>query len=76
MHPVDRAAWWMEYLIRHPNPEDSIRNPALGLSWWQYFLIDVIIFLTIVVFVLIMVVKFAIGLCCCREGNKRKSKKE
>ena len=76
MHPVDRAAWWMEYLIRHPNSEDSMRNPVLDLSWWQYFLIDVIIFFAIVVLILTIIIKFAIKLCCCRGGTNRKSKKE
>ena len=76
MHPKDRAAWWMEYLLRHPNPSDSMRNPAVELFWWQYFLIDVIAFLLIVVISFIIIVKFLIKFACCRKSKSVKCKKE
>ena len=76
MHPVDRAAWWMEYLIRHPNPDDAMRSPALELVWWQYLLIDVFIFLFIIVISFIIVVKFLYKFFCCRNKKSIKPKKE
>ena len=76
MHPVDRATWWMEYLIRHPNPDDSMRSPAVELLWWQYLLIDVMIFLVIIVISFIIVVKFLFNFFCCRNKNARKAKTE
>ena len=37
MHPLDRAVWWMVYLLRHPNPEDQFRSSIEDVSGWQYF---------------------------------------
>ena len=76
MHPVDKATWWMEYLIRHPNPDDAMRSPALELLWWQYLLIDVLIFLVVVVISFIIVVRFLYNFFCCRNKNLRKPKNE
>ena len=76
MHPVDRAVWWMEYLIRHPNPEDTMKSPGSELSWWQYFLIDVFVFLVIIIVAFFTTMKFLIKLFCCRKRNGGKSKKE
>jgi hypothetical protein len=75
MHPVERATWWMEYLLRHPKLEDTMRNPALQLSWWQYFMIDVFVLSGIVLSIVVIVIKSILKLCCCRS-NPTKSKKE
>ena len=76
MHPVDKAAWWMEYLLRHPQPEDVMRNPVLELSWWQYFLIDVFILIISVIFIFITAVKSCFKLCCLMKKTTVKSKRE
>merc|ERR1712184_216189 len=39
-HPLERAVWWLEYLLRHPhNP--GMRPVTHNLGWPQYFLLDV-----------------------------------
>ena len=75
MHPVERATWWMEYLLRHPKPEDAMRNPALQLSWWQYFMIDVFVLSGIVLYIVFIVLRSVLKLCCC-PTKPTKSKKE
>ncbi|XP_069686118.1 UDP-glucosyltransferase 2-like [Periplaneta americana] len=45
--PVHRAAWWIEYVIRHKGAR-HLRSGALNLAWYQYFLLDVIAFVIIV----------------------------
>ena len=76
MHPVDRATWWMEYLLRHPQPEDMMRNPAIELSWWQYLLFDIFILFALTMLVVILFVVFLVKFCCCHNRIRIKSKKE
>ncbi|XP_058806792.1 UDP-glucosyltransferase 2-like isoform X1 [Phymastichus coffea] len=36
---MDTAAFWIEFVIR--NGKDSLRSPAMDLTWWQLALLDV-----------------------------------
>ena len=72
LHPVERAAWWMEYLLRHPSPKDSMRNPVLHLSWWQYFMIDILVVCGIVLVIILVLIKALVLFCCCRKNSKTK----
>ena len=39
--PLQQAAYWTEYGIRHKGAS-HLRSAVLDLSWYQYFLLDVI----------------------------------
>eukprot|EP00092_Neocalanus_flemingeri_P022606 GFUD01024519.1.p1 GENE.GFUD01024519.1~~GFUD01024519.1.p1 ORF type:complete len:510 (+),score=97.85 GFUD01024519.1:201-1730(+) len=68
-HPLDRAAWWMEYLLRHPhNP--GMRNPAQKLYWFQYFLLDVILVFVVTFVIIVLVVRKIVKYC---RGEKIKT---
>lgn len=41
MSGLEKAVWWTEYVIRHEGA-NHLRNPALNMPWYQYFLVDVI----------------------------------
>ncbi|XP_046745418.1 UDP-glucosyltransferase 2-like isoform X2 [Diprion similis] len=43
LRPLDEAIFWIEYVIR--NGGEPLRSSALHLYWFQYYLIDVILFL-------------------------------
>ena len=72
-HPLERAVWWLEYLLRHPHNQE-MKPHTHNLNWVQYFLIDVIAFIVFVVTVLITIIVKLIRCCCLR--NRRKNKTE
>ena len=74
--PLDRAVWWLEYLLRHPEP-GHMRSPALELNFFQYYLMDVFVFLGSIVFCVGFVI-FKFCSCCCGLcfGRKRPIRKE
>lgn len=55
MSPLETAVYWTEYVIRHKGAP-HLRSAAVGMPWYQYYLIDVIlvIFLGIFSFCLIL----------------------
>ncbi|XP_049772895.1 UDP-glucosyltransferase 2-like [Schistocerca cancellata] len=38
---LDRAIWWLEYVLRH-NGTRHMRSPSLDFNFWQLWLIDVL----------------------------------
>lgn len=75
MDPVAMANYWVEYVIRHgPN---SLRSPAMNLTWWQIELLDVYLFVLSVIlvlaFVTLSVIKFGIKLATRNSAGHRKT---
>ena len=70
--PLDRAIYWIEYVIRHEGAP-HLRSSSRELSIYQRGLLDVIFFLS-AVFVLILYL--AISLCryACSTVMKRRQK--
>ena len=70
MAAVDTAVWWVEYTMRHTGAA-HLRPASLALSWWQYYLLDVIVFLiTLLIICLFITIKIfccSIRCCCSRK---------
>ncbi|KAE8630593.1 hypothetical protein XENTR_v10000884 [Xenopus tropicalis] len=47
-HPVSRAVYWINYILRH-NGADHLRAAIHNVSFYQYFLLDVVLLLLFVV---------------------------
>lgn len=73
MSPIDTAMWWIEYVLRNPE-SDFYRSPALDLSWYQLYLIDVLLFLGFVTVIGIASFIFVCKKICCRKSKKNTSK--
>ena len=73
-HPLERATWWMEYLLRHPG-NVAMRSPVHDLAWHQYFLLDVILVLLVGAGAVVWVAVALVRCCCCRQ-HKQKYKKQ
>ena len=74
--PLDRAVWWIEYALRYPGMK-HMRSPVHDLHWTQYFLLDVISFLAVVVFTVMFIV-YSVFKFCLRKifGFGSKVKKD
>lgn len=53
MTGLEKAIWWIEYVIRNKGAK-HLKNPAADLPSYQYYLIDVISFLFAVLIILIV----------------------
>ncbi|XP_056185366.1 UDP-glucuronosyltransferase 2A2-like isoform X1 [Falco biarmicus] len=73
--PLDRAVFWIEFVMRHKGAK-HLRPAAHHLTWYQYHCLDVLAFLftctAIAVFILVKCCLF----CCRRCGRIAKRKKE
>ncbi|XP_069711576.1 UDP-glucuronosyltransferase 2A1-like isoform X2 [Phaenicophaeus curvirostris] len=73
--PLDRAVFWIEFVMRHKGAK-HLRPAAHHLTWYQYHCLDVLAFLftctAIAVFILVKCCLF----CCRRCGRVAKRKKE
>jgi len=70
-HPLDRAIWWLEYLLRHPHNPD-MKPVTHELYWFQYFLLDV---MATILFILVIIVLLIVKICsCCCNIFRKKSK--
>ncbi|XP_037032183.1 UDP-glucosyltransferase 2-like [Bradysia coprophila] len=56
-HPLDKAAFWIEYVIRH-NGAKHMQSPAVHLNILQYYLVDAISFILAALYVSIRLIKF------------------
>ena len=75
MHPLDRAVWWMEYLLRHPNLEYQFRSSSEDVLGWKYFttIVPLLVIITIIIFTIFI---YCINIFCCNKQNNWKSKSE
>ncbi|PSN29738.1 hypothetical protein C0J52_27738 [Blattella germanica] len=64
-NPVEKAIWWIEYVLRHKGAK-HLRTAAVDMTWYQYFLLDVIAFLLLSFVVIILFFIFIIRtMYCC-----------
>ncbi|KAJ8928785.1 hypothetical protein NQ314_018643 [Rhamnusium bicolor] len=71
--PLDNAVYWVEYVIRH-NGAKHLRVPYLDLTWYQYYLLDVLGFIFVVLFALVVLLRKIFRYICCRRVVKTKLK--
>ncbi|CAH1726113.1 unnamed protein product [Aphis gossypii] len=74
MSPLETAVYWTEYVIRHKGAS-HLRYAAVGMPWYQYYLIDVliVIFLSITTsFVLLYCLIFKVLFRLLNRKSKEK----
>ncbi|KAM7343503.1 UDP-glucosyltransferase 2-like isoform 2-T2 [Cochliomyia hominivorax] len=65
--PMERAIYWIEYVLRHKGAA-HLRNMGQSLTWWQFYNIDVILFIICLCILLItlalIILKIIIEFLC------------
>ncbi|XP_018572801.1 UDP-glucuronosyltransferase 2B7 [Anoplophora glabripennis] len=73
--PMEKAIWWIEYVIRHKGTK-HLRSPTVDISWIEYFLIDiafvVLLISTIIIYSIYKIVKV---LRNCNKATVKKNGK-
>eukprot|EP00057_Strongylocentrotus_purpuratus_P005189 XP_003730390.1 PREDICTED: UDP-glucuronosyltransferase 2C1-like [Strongylocentrotus purpuratus] len=75
MRPADRAAFWIEHVLKHGG--EYMQSPAHELSFIQYHLIDVVLFIIaiiVVIFYLLYRICKCCKSCCFNKSKVAKSK--
>ena len=67
--PLDRAVWWIEHLIRHPSLAAHMKSPVHNLTWYQYYLLDVLALIGAVLFTVLFIIYKLVMCLCCRRGQ-------
>ncbi|XP_045454951.1 UDP-glucosyltransferase 2-like [Melitaea cinxia] len=55
---LQRAVWWTEHVLRHGGAH--LRAPAAGVSWSQYYEIDLVVIVLIVTLTSLVMIKYLI----------------
>ncbi|CAG00435.1 unnamed protein product, partial [Tetraodon nigroviridis] len=72
MAPMDRAVFWVEYVIRHKGAA-HLRTDSYKLPWYSYHSLDVLLLLLTVMTVLLLATHAIIRFLCCKSKRKTKS---
>ncbi|XP_049948377.1 UDP-glucosyltransferase 2-like [Schistocerca serialis cubense] len=73
---LERAVWWIEYVIRHKG-DPHLRSAVLDLHWWQLLLLDVVAFVLAVVALTLCLVYFVTRRAVSFfTGSKQKQKQK
>ena len=73
-HPLERATWWLEHIIRHPHVYRN-KSPISKLAWYQYFCLDVILTISLI-FLFVSIVVYKLIVTCFSCFSQKKKKKE
>lgn len=68
IHPLDKAIFWIEYVLRHQGAP-HLRSEASTLPWYSYYMLDVFALLLAVPFGLLFVGTFAIRSVVFSKGK-------
>ncbi|XP_029456496.1 UDP-glucuronosyltransferase 2A1-like isoform X1 [Rhinatrema bivittatum] len=71
--PLDRAVFWIEFVMRHKGAK-HLRPAAHSLTWYQYHCLDVIAFL-IICLAAFLIVSIKCCTFCFRKGSRAVKKK-
>ena len=75
MKPVEKAVWWIEYVCRHQGA-DILQSIGENVPFYQYHHLDIVLFVTSILLVLVIIFVFTCKLCCQFCCRKNKAKKD
>ncbi|KAJ8249050.1 hypothetical protein GJAV_G00230640 [Gymnothorax javanicus] len=75
MKPLDRAMFWIEFVMRHKGAA-HLRTESYQMPWYAYHSVDVIMVLLAVVLLMLLIVAAIFRYLCCKTCRARKMKAE
>jgi len=73
MKPLDKAVFWVEYVLRHQGAP-HLRTAAINLTWYQYLLLDVVLFVLGVIAVVLVLFYLAVKRLFKFKSKKKQQK--
>ena len=73
MNPRQRAAYWLEHIAKYGS--DHLHSYALEMPMFQFLMLDILFFLCVVMFIVILSLYFVLKTCiryCCKSESKIK----
>ncbi|XP_063044180.1 UDP-glucuronosyltransferase 2C1-like [Engraulis encrasicolus] len=75
MEPLDRALFWIEFVMRHKGAA-HLRTESYKMPWYSYHSLDVMMFLLVCTVIFVGFFVLAVKVFCTRICCKQKSKQE
>lgn len=75
MKPMDKAIYWVEYVLKY-NGAPHYRSTALELTWYQYLMIDVILFEILLIYTIYFTIKTFFNLLFNKKNTNVNMKKK
>ncbi|KAL7015243.1 hypothetical protein ACKWTF_016359 [Chironomus riparius] len=75
MKPVDKAAWWVEYVVRHGGTL-HLDYAGRHVPFWKYMMLDIIGIVVLGFHIALKILKLALGWLKSRKAQKLKEKKK
>ncbi|XP_038615660.1 UDP-glucuronosyltransferase 2A2-like isoform X8 [Tachyglossus aculeatus] len=74
MKPLDRAVFWIEFVMRHKGAK-HLRPASHSLTWYQYHCLDVVAFLLACAALGLFIIAKCCLFCCRKLGRTEKKRK-
>ncbi|XP_062406032.1 UDP-glucuronosyltransferase 1-2-like [Sardina pilchardus] len=75
MQPLDRAMFWIEFVMRHKGAA-HLRTESYKMPWYSYHSVDVVVLLLAVVISVVVISFVVIRYTCCKLLGMKKMKHE
>lgn len=73
--PIDRAVWWVEWVLRNPNA-DYLRSPVLRLGFIVGNAYDLVAFVTLMFIIIVFIAMKIIWNCTLSKKRTKQLKTE
>ena len=70
-HPIETMIRWIEHVMNHGG--DHLQSHAVDMTWYQYWMIDILILIGVCIHVITICSYLIIRACCCKSIKYKQS---